>query len=88
MSETPTWETVREAIGLIKEGWPDAESWAELVAVEELVPADRALWGTSLPGEAREKVRNLLGRIAIIPIPRPSGRCDELAFWVGFERNA
>jgi hypothetical protein len=88
MSETPSWETVREAIRLIKEDWPDAESWAEIGAVEELVPADPALLGTSVPEDARGAVLNLVGRIAIIPIPRPSGKCDELSRWVGINLNA
>lgn len=87
MSETPTWETVREAIRLIKESWPDAGSWAELDAVERLLPKDPALLGTSLPESARAPIHELLGRIEPMEVFRPFGRCGALADWVGFELN-
>lgn len=85
MSENPTWETVREAIRLAKELWPGAGDWKELQAVEREVPEVSSLWPTSLPEDARSKVLDLVRRIAIQPVPRPYGRCDALADWVGIE---
>ena len=87
MSETPSWETVREAIRLIKESTPEAGSWAELDAVERLLPKDPVLWETSLPEDARDPVRELFGRLGIQP-PRPFGPCLWLSRWAGLEPNA
>lgn len=85
MSETPTWETVREAISMQKKLWPGAGSWKEIQDLEKLVPKDPSLWATSLPEDARSEVLDLVRRIAIQPVPRPYGRCDALADWVGIE---
>lgn len=83
MSETPTYTTVREAIDLIKEWWPEAGAWPELLAVESLLPSDPALLGAELSDSARGCVHELVGRLAILPIPRPLGKCGELSRWVG-----
>jgi len=88
MSETPNWETVREAIRLIKESWPEATVWAELENVERLLPADPAVFGSSLPESARAPVDELLRRIEPMVVLRPFARCGELADWVGFKLNA
>ncbi|HOC43842.1 MAG TPA: hypothetical protein PKJ99_12575 [Thermoanaerobaculales bacterium] len=82
MSETPTYTTVREAIDLIKQWWPEAGTWPELLAVESRLPSDPALLGAELSDSERGCVAELLGRVADQPIPRPLGTCGELLRWV------
>jgi hypothetical protein len=91
MSDALTYRALREAIASIKEVWPDAASWREVLELESVLPKESPQWAGQLPEDAREPVRKLLekirsGRVGVVP--RPMGKCDELARWVGFDLNA
>jgi hypothetical protein len=83
----PTYETLRRAIAIITERWPDATGWNEVSELSSLLPTDPSLRETRLPEAARAPVRRLFERLPesplMIPGLRPFGICDELASWMG-----
>lgn len=90
MNGTPTYGTLREAIVSIKETWPDAVSWPELLNLEEILSRVEPDSGAPLPESAREPVEEVLQRLSQelgALVAHPPGitikPCELLERWAG-----